>query len=237
MKTIKLWDLPLRVFHWLLAFLVVTAFVTGLTGGGLMDWHGRAGAAIAALLGFRLTWGFVGSIYSRFKTFVKGPASIATYLKGQWRGVGHNPLGALSVVGMLGILLLQVLTGLPSNDDVAFRGPYNVLVSKDIELLAIYLHKRLIWVLALLVLLHVAAVAYYTKIKGENLVKPMLTGLKELPPSASGHATPVPEAKHGGFAPLILALCVAGIAAWLALGGPAKYLAPPPPPATETPNW
>ena len=234
MKTIKLWDAPLRIFHWSLAALVVAAFITGLTGGGLMEWHGRIGAAIAALLGFRLVWGIVGSTYARFTSFIKGPATIVQYLRGNWRGVGHNPLGALSVVGMLGVLALQVLTGLPSYDDIAFRGPYNVLVSQDTELLVIDLHKKIIWLVGLLVVLHLSAIVFYSRVKGENLVRPMIRGTKEVPPA---DADAVESARGGGLVALVIALLFALLVGWTALGGPVKYLAPPPPPPAETPNW
>lgn len=236
MQTIKLWDAPLRIFHWSLALLVTAALVTGLSGGALIDWHGRIGAAIAALLGFRLVWGVVGSTYARFATFVKGPASVIAYLKGQWRGIGHNPLGALSVIAMLGFLSLQVLTGLPASDDVAFRGPYNVLVSKDTELLALYLHQRIAWAIAVLLVLHLAAIAYYARANGDNLVKPMLTGRKELPRTPGGTGEEIHHASGGNFVALLIALATAGLVAWVALGGPVEYLAPPLP-AAETPNW
>ncbi|HET6719550.1 MAG TPA: cytochrome b/b6 domain-containing protein, partial [Rhodocyclaceae bacterium] len=127
MKKVKLWDAPLRIFHWSLVVLVSAAFLTGLTGGGWMDWHGWIGGATAGLIGFRLAWGIVGSTYARFATFIKGPTTIAAYLKGEWQGLGHNPLGALSVVGMLVVVALQVISGLFANDDIAYQGPYNGL--------------------------------------------------------------------------------------------------------------
>ena len=232
MKTIKLWDAPVRCFHWLLATLVVAAFATGLTGGNLMVWHGRIGAAIAALIAFRLIWGIVGSSYARFAHFVSGPGTILAYLRGRWHGVGHNPLGALSVVGMLAVLTAQVLTGLPSSDDIAFQGPYNILVSKDTEQLAVYWHKRIYWLLGLLIVLHLGAIAYYTRIKRDNLLTPMVTGKKELP---ADH--PAQDARGGGPLALIVALAFAAGTGWAATGGPVPYLAPPPPPPAETPNW
>lgn len=232
MKTIRLWDTPLRLFHWLLVAAVVVAFATGLSGGNLMVWHGRIGVLIAALLAFRLTWGMVGSTYARFRTFVRGPATIRTYLRGRWQGIGHNPLGALSVLGLLAMLSAQLASGLAASDDIAFQGPYNILASKETEQLATLLHKRLIWLLGGLIGLHLAAIVYYTRVRKENLIQPMLTGNKIVP---AEH--PVEEARGGGRVALAFALLTAVGVGWIAAGGPVAYLAPPPTPAAETPSW
>lgn len=239
MKKIRLWDAPTRIFHWTLFVLVCAAFGTGLYGGGLMDWHGRVGAAIGALLVFRLVWGFVGSRYSRFANFVRGPATIAAYLRGDWQGIGHNPLGALSVLGMLGVLLLQVVTGLLADDDIAFQGPYNILVGEKIESMAIFIHNNAIWLIGLLVLLHLGAIAFYSRVKGEKLLGPMITGIKELPASEGKPESEAQAEDAGGGGPLalVLALAFAALAGWAALGGPVEYLLPPPAPAAESPAW
>ena len=100
MQRFLLWDLPTRVFHWALAACVVAAVITAKMGGNAMVWHGRIGVAIAGLLAFRVAWGLVGSTHARFAAFVGGPAAIRAYLAGAWRGAGHNPLGALSVLAM-----------------------------------------------------------------------------------------------------------------------------------------
>lgn len=233
MKKVKLWDAPVRVFHWSLALLVGAAFLTGLSGGGWMDWHGRIGSATAGLIGFRLAWGIVGSTYARFATFIRGPATIAAYLRGEWRGLGHNPLGALSVIGMLAVLTLQVISGLFANDDIAFQGPYNRLIGEEAAALALYLHNRTYWLIAALVGLHLGAIAFYARVRGENLVKPMLTGVKEIPPVVPAPA----EVAGGGLRSLAIALAVAAFFSWLAWGGPVEYLAPPAPPPGATPDW
>lgn len=234
MKKVKLWDAPLRIFHWSLVLLVTAAFLTGLTGGGWMDWHGWIGGATAGLIGFRLAWGIVGSTYARFATFIRGPATIAAYLKGEWQGLGHNPLGALSVISMLVVLLLQVISGLFANDDIAFQGPYNGLIGKEAEALALYLHNRTYWLIAALVGLHLGAIAFYARVKGENLVKPMLTGVKEIPLAP---AAPIQDTAGGGWRSLAIALAVAAFFSWLAFGGALEYLAPPAPPPSATPDW
>ena len=104
MRRIVLWDLPLRVFHWSLMAAVTAAIVTGELGGAWMPWHGRAGLLIVGLLVFRVVWGVLGSATSRFTHFAPSPGRLLAYLRGRWRGVGHNPLGALSVFALLGLL-------------------------------------------------------------------------------------------------------------------------------------
>ena len=120
---VRVWDLPTRAFHWSLVAAVTVATVTGTLGGRWMEWHSRAGLLIVGLLSFRLAWGFVGFEHARFASFAPTPTRLRAYLMGQWRGVGHNPLGALSVFALLGILALQAATGLFSNDDIAINGP------------------------------------------------------------------------------------------------------------------
>lgn len=226
---LRLWDLPTRLFHWFLAALVVVACITGFKGGNGMDIHGKAGVAIVGLLAFRLVWGFVGSTYARFASFVRGPAAIRAYLLGEWRGVGHNPLGAFSVLGLLGLLALQTGTGLFGNDDIAFNGPLYSIVGKDTSDWLTGLHRKTLWLLLALVALHVAAIAFYVGVKKENLVKPMLTGWRETPPA---DAQP---AQGGGLAPFLLAAAIGVLAA----SGAAGVFLPPPPavPPASAPSW
>ena len=230
MKTITLWDLPTRIFHWTLVAAVAGSVATGLIGGGLMEWHGRLGFLVAALLGFRLVWGIAGATHSRFLSFLPWPGSVIDYLKGRWQGVGHNPLGAFSVFGMLAVLGFQIGSGLFANDDIAFKGPYNILVGSNWESLATSLHKDNAWLIGLLVAMHLSAIAFYRFVKKDNLVKPMIDGRKEVPES-------VPDPRPGRPVALVVALVFAAAVGWLASGEIAKHLAPPPPPPVETPNW
>jgi len=226
--SIRVWDLPTRLFHWLLAALMVAAFVTGQLGGDLMAWHGRLGLAIIGLLVFRLVWGFVGSTHARFANFFPRPATVVAYLRGQWRGLGHNPLGALSVFGLLVVVAIQALTGLFANDDIAFQGPLAVLVAGDTSLWLTSIHRIMVNLLLLLVGLHVAAVLFYTWVKRDNLVLPMITGTKVV---ADPQAQP---AVGGGLIPFLIALLVAlGVVA-LAAG---VLIEPPPPPPPPAPEW
>lgn len=227
----RVWDLPVRLFHLLLAVLVIVCFLAGWNGGNWMVWHGRAGVAIIGLLAFRLTWGIVGSTYARFATFVRGPGAIINYLKGQWCGAGHNPLGALSVLGMLGVLAFQTGTGLFSNDDISFNGPLYALVSKDTSDWLVGWHRQASWLVLALIVLHLGAISFYRFVKRDDLITPMLTGRKTFCVDC-----PVKHAEGGGFRAFILALAIGLFAAWAASGG---LLPPPPPqpPASAAPTW
>lgn len=227
-KKIRVWDLPTRLFHWLLVLAVLALVVTGKVGGNLIDWHGRIGVGLAGLIAFRLVWGVAGSTYARFGQFFPTPARISAYLRRGHRGVGHNPLGALSVFALLGLLSIQLLTGLVANDDIAFVGPLFDLVGRDLSNVATGWHKAVVNLLILLVALHIAAIVFYARVKKENLVKPMLTGWKEVNEGET--------AQGGGWLALLVALAIAGLAVYLASG---SWLPepPPPPPAVETPAW
>jgi cytochrome b len=160
-RRIRLWDAPTRLFHWLLLAAVATALATGWRGGSWMELHGKAGLAIAGLLVFRLVWGFVGNRQARFASFLPTPARLRAYLRGHWHGIGHNPLGALSVLALLLLLSLQVASGVLGNDEIAFAGPLAARVSEELSLWLTGWHKRFAIVLYLLLGLHVAAIAFY----------------------------------------------------------------------------
>jgi cytochrome b len=144
---IKVWDLPTRVFHWSLFVSVTFALLTGLEGGNWMVWHARAGLLILGLLIFRLVWGLLGSTYARFAEFAPTPGRLLAYLQGRWQGLGHNPLGALSVFALLALLLWQASSGLFSNDDIAFDGPLYDLVSKSTSDWLSSLHRQGLWLI------------------------------------------------------------------------------------------
>ncbi|WP_144821979.1 cytochrome b/b6 domain-containing protein [Marinobacter piscensis] len=224
MKSISLWDLPTRLFHWLLVLAVTGALVSVKLGGTWMVWHERLGLAIVGLLSFRLAWGVVGSTYARFVQFVPGPAAITAYLKGEWRGLGHNPLGALSVLAMLGLLGFQAVTGLFATDAIAFNGPLYRAVSSAWNDTITSWHKKTEWYIYGLIGLHVASVFFYTLIKKDNLVTPMISGRKKVTETQGR------DRAGGGLLALIVALAVAGFAVWVANGG---LLAPPPPPPPD----
>lgn len=186
MKTIRVWDLPTRVFHWLLAASVVGSYVTVKIGGDAMDWHARFGDAVLALLLFRVTWGFIGPVHARFASFVKGPAAIMATLRGRpWRGVGHNPLGALSVLAMIAVFGLQAVLGLFTTDDIMFDGPLVKHVSNAWVAFASRWHHRAEWLLIGLVVAHIGAIIVHRVVRHHDLVRPMITGDVEVEASAS----------------------------------------------------
>ncbi len=229
-RKIKVWDLPVRIFHWSLVLLVVGAFVTGLKGGNLIDWHGYMGIAIAGLVAFRIVWGFVGSTYARFFNFLPNPFRMLAYLRGQWHGVGHNPLGAVSVYVLLGLMIFQVVTGLFANDDIAFEGPLFRLVSKDTSDWLTGLHRVGMWLIIFMVSFHILAIIFYAFVKRRDLVLPMFTGVeKTSDPQSQSHT-------GGGIAAFLIAVAIAAGVTWVAAGG----LVPPPPeppPAQDLPTW
>jgi cytochrome b len=227
LQKIRIWDLPTRVFHWSLVVLVVALIVSGKIGGNFMDWHGKFGLAVVGLLCFRLVWGVLGSTYARFATFFPTPAKLRAYLRGEWKEPGHNPLGALSVFALLGLLGLQIATGLASNDDIAFRGPLFELAGKALSDRLTGIHKLSINVLFVLIALHIAAILFYVHVRKDNLVKPMITGWKLHPQGR--------PASGGGIAAFVIALTIAAAAVHGASGA---WLPPPPPPASnQAPAW
>ena len=184
MNKIRIWDLPLRLFHWLLVASVIALVVTAEIGGDAIAWHFKIGYFVLALLFFRIICGFVGGYWSRFSHIFYAPSTILAYLKGQDKPeyhAGHNPLGSLSVWALLALLILQVTSGLFSDDEIAFIGPLAQFVSDATIHKLTHYHKEIgKSILIVLVILHVAAIAYYKRKKNTNLITPMITGDKEL---------------------------------------------------------
>jgi len=184
---IRVWDLPTRGFHILLALCVAGLIATGEIGGSAMQLHFWLGYAVLSLVLFRLVWGFVGGHWSRFINFVPTPKQLNAHVQALRthqtpHSVGHNPLGALSVIGMLGVLLLQVFSGFMSDDEIANTGPWTSLVSADWVELATEYHSEIGKVILLILIgLHIGTVLYYKHVKNDDLITPMLTGDKVLP--------------------------------------------------------
>jgi cytochrome b len=190
-RPVKVWDIPTRLFHWLLVVLVITSLTTAKIGGTLMSTHMTSGYLVLTLLIFRMIWGFWGGHHARFASFVCGPVAILRYVATLTRidaprYLGHNPLGGWSVAAMLAVLLIQASTGLFASDDIFTEGPLYPLVSNATSSTLTRIHNFNANVIAVLVAIHVAAVLFYLLIKGENLIKPMFTGFKvwqgEAPP-------------------------------------------------------
>lgn len=219
---VRVWDLPTRVFHWALAACVIGSVISANIGGNAMVWHFRLGYVVFTLLAFRILWGLFGGHWSRFANFVYAPATTLRYLRGQSRDdehhdVGHNPLGAFSVFGLLVLLAAQVGTGLFADDEIANTGPLIKFVSGATSALLTNWHKNFgQWLIIALVVLHVAAILFYLFRKQRNLVRPMLSGDKTLPPGVPASAD---SALSRSVAVLLLGLCAAGVTWLVSLGG------------------
>ena len=204
------WDLPVRVAHWALVLAVAGCFATHYAGIEWFAWHRRCGYAALVLTVFRIVWGFVGTRHARFVRFVRGPGAILDYLRGDGRPtVGHNPLGALSVLGLLALLLLQAATGLFANDEIMSTGPFYGWIAPQLSNRITTLHRLNSDGLLVLIGLHLAAIAYYVRFRRQALVRAMLTGRK---PAGS---VPADEAISGSR--VLLAVAIVAVLA-VALG-------------------
>lgn len=178
-RLVRVWDLPVRLFHWALVVFVTFSFITAELDE--LDWHMRSGFCVFALVLFRLLWGVFGSETARFAAFIRGPGAAWRYLR-SWRTtaltetIGHNPAGGWSVAAMLVVLCAQVGTGLFANDDISTQGPLAQFVDHRTSLRLTGLHARSFWLLAALVGLHVTTVALYRLFAARNLVAPMISG-------------------------------------------------------------
>lgn len=213
--TVAVWDLPTRLFHWLLVGLIAFSWWSVQYDHG--EWHVWSGIAILTLLLFRLLWGFFGSSTARFASFVRGPRAVLAYardIKG-WRGTGHSPLGALSVVALLVLIALQAGLGLFNSDhDGLVEGPLAYLIGEDASDVVHELHEAVPKVLLAFIVLHVAAILYYRLAFGMKLTAPMITGRAELDPA-------VEPMRPGKWWVALICLAVAfAIARWVVAGAP-----------------
>jgi cytochrome b len=210
---LPLWDLPVRLVHWLLVALI--AFSWWSVRNHHTDWHIWSGIGILTLLVFRLLWGFFGSSTARWSSFVRGPRTVVAYLRGRWAGTGHTPLGALSVVALFGALAIQVGLGLISQDDDGlFFGPLSSLVSSDTSDRARDLHE--FWfenVIVVLIALHLGAILFY-RLRGRKLTLPMITGRAKLDPRAE------PMRSAIWWVAVICLIIALAISRWVVAGAP-----------------
>jgi cytochrome b len=219
LSPVRVWDLPTRVFHWVLAVTIIGSIVSGHFD--VLAWHVRFGYLAFGLLLFRLVWGFLGGRWSRFASFAYHPGTLLRYLRGESHpdehvDVGHSPLGAFSVFAMLLLLALQVATGLVADDEVSTTGPLNRYVSNAFAQTATAWHRIGQWMLIALIALHVSAIVYYRVRRDRNLVGAMLTGDKLLP---VGTPAAVDGPKTRAAALLLAALAAAIVGYIVSLGG------------------
>mgnify|MGYP000874986996 CR=1 FL=1 len=207
-RDVKVWDLPVRLFHWTLVAVIAALWASGEFGK--LDIHMQLGAGALALVAFRLAWGVVGSRTARFADFIRGPGAVLAHLRGALPArVGHNPLGALSVLLLLTLVLAQGVTGLFTSDDIMTEGPLAQFVSAKTVSLLSTVHRVGFKVLLAAIGLHLAAIAFYRLAKRENLLTPMITGTTSAPEGVDGNS---------GGNPLT-ALLLAAAAAALVWGG------------------
>jgi cytochrome b len=210
-RVVRVWDLPVRLFHWLIVALVAAAYVTWRLNW--MVWHGWIGDITLALLLFRLLWGFFGSETARFTQFLASPRIVFEHLKYGLlrepdRQVGHNPAGGWMVLLLLGLLFAQTLTGIYVANDIADVGPLTAIVPATAAD-AIDASHAILWkVLLAAIAVHVVAIVGYAVVKGQDLVRPLITGTKILP-------EPVAAPRMAGAAGALVLLAASAAAAIL----------------------
>lgn len=219
MKTVKVWDPSVRIFHWALAALVGAAFLTA--DDETIPWHVRGGVLIAGLLIYRTLWGLVGPGPARFRSFVKGPRAVVAYLRDYLKGRppvhrSHNPLGAVMVVTLLLVLAGAVVTGALTNASAEWDGPLAALIGERAGHGLEEAHEFFANSLLVLVPLHVLGVIVSSFLERQNLVKGMITGMKKDAggPAAQATARPFPMA----FAAATAIAAALGLAAFLSPG-------------------
>lgn len=203
---VRIWDAPVRLIHWSMVALVALSWWTAENND--LEWHRYSGYALLGLLVFRVYWGFFGSGTARFANFVKGPRTVWSYLRGTSTDAtpGHNPLGAVSVIVLLLLLIAQVTLGLFTVDvDGIESGPLSHLVSFDAGRACAEVHENLFNVLLAFIGLHIAAVLYYLLFRRHNLIASMIHGKRDVPAGTPASLARVSWPK------LLVGLVLAGI--------------------------
>jgi cytochrome b len=208
---VKIWDIPTRIFHWVLVLLFLFLIYSGRWDDSLMQWHFYCGYTLSGLILFRVLWGVVGTRYARFCSFVTSPIQGIRYLKATVTGkgkhfYGHNPAGAMMVVALILLLMLQVASGLVTSDEILWEGPFYASVSDEIASLGAQTHHLVQSILVYLVGLHILGVVVHSILFKEKLVTAMVTGTKK----DLGDAIP-----RESINPIALILCLAISAGWV----------------------
>ena len=221
---VRVWDVPVRLFHWLLLVLTMFSWWSGERGNEWMEYHEWSGCAILTLVLFRVAWGFVGSDTARFAHFVRGPRISYAYFRSVLQRrpevyLGHNPLGGWMILSLLLVLLVQAVTGLFGNDDSDYEAPLSHWLSHDTSSLITTLHAYNFDLLLGLVGLHVAAVFAHQLLRHDDMIEAMFTGVKT---TSAGVAAG--RMVSTGRALLLLGLMAALVYALLWMGGSASNL-------------
>lgn len=211
----RVWDVPTRLFHWLLVVLFGFSWWSAETGA--MDWHRLSGSALLGLIVFRLVWGFVGGSTARFAAFLRSPSAVLAYVRSpapQSRPAGHNPVGGYSVMAMLALLLVQVGTGLFAVDvDGIESGQLSHLVSFDAGRIAAEVHEVSFTLLQVVAGIHILAVLFYLTVRKRNLITPMIVGVDQQVSDAGGALVAASPLRF------LIALAISGAVGWWAAAG------------------
>ncbi|MEY2942515.1 MAG: hypothetical protein RLY97_529 [Pseudomonadota bacterium] len=204
----RVWDLPIRLFQWLLVMLFGLSWWSAETGH--MDWHRLSGETIMGLVVFRIIWGIIGSDTARFSQFIRSPLRLIAYLRGQSDDtIGHNPIGGYSVILLLMLLGIQIKSGLFAVDtDGLESGPLSYLVSFEQGRESAHFHHFSFNILLLLVLVHILAIGFYRVVRKRKLIPPMITGRDAQLPAGTAEMAPAPWWR------LALAVGIAAATAW-----------------------
>lgn len=207
MKKALIWDLPTRLFHWLLVASLIGQYVTVEWMDSAVQWHFYLGYFTLGLIAFRFIWGVIGPKYARFSHFVTGPVPVVSYVKTLFSKApastaGHNPLGGWFVVIMLVLVAIQGISGLFMTDDVFLDGPYRQMADSDTLEVMNWLHHVAFDILVYVIALHVGAIMFYTFYKKRRLVPAMIHGKQK----TSDHGISGSRV----LLAIIVGLCVAG---------------------------
>jgi len=183
MKKNLVWDIPVRLFHWLLVLCLLGQWLTAEVLEDAMDIHFYIGYFTLGLIIFRLIWGFVGTKYSKFTSFISGPKIMLAYLrsiisKQHTLSIGHNSVGGLILPAVIILVGLQAISGLFTSDDIVYSGPYYGSANVELQQWMQWLHHNVFNVLLAIIALHLLAIAWYLIFLKHNLIQPMLDGKK-----------------------------------------------------------
>tara|TARA_R110001583_G_scaffold28426_2_gene100883 strand:+ start:19748 stop:20434 length:687 start_codon:yes stop_codon:yes gene_type:complete len=213
-KSSLVWDLPLRVFHWLFALTIFSSWFT--IEQGYIENHMLLGYFALSLVIFRILWGFFGSKHSQFSSFFPTPKKLINYIIAIRKGnspyvAGHNPLGSLMVFVMILLICFQAVSGLFIDDGIFSAGPYHDVFGENFESVMKFIHHKFFDLMIIAIVFHISAIAFYWKVKKQNLVVPMITGKK--PAEEIKEEDEIPHSKI--VLAIVLAIMVAVFVYWL----------------------
>ncbi|MGB1201530.1 MAG: cytochrome b/b6 domain-containing protein [Cognaticolwellia aestuarii] len=211
-----IWDLPLRIFHWLLVLSIGASWYTSDQDNGLIEYHLLVGYFALGLIVFRILWGFLGTTHSKFIHFFPSLKKIIAYIQSFKQAdpvhyAGHNPLGSLMVFFMLITILLQAVSGLFMDDDIFTTGPYSGSINSSVESVLVYIHRNGFNLILAAIALHISAVIFYERVKKQALISAIITGKKSA--RMVNKKDSISHSKIG--LAILISIVVAGFIYWL----------------------